>query len=584
MSNIIEELENKSPKFDADASKSLSVKENEVRTIPSMLESSMEISNPNDVHQLNSDEEEEVYAVEEIERRNNDPTTIIAHEATSIGSGIETVIGIGNGKNTKPADYWLHNGQHNRVVSPSAMDNVSELSSQPPVVPLIRSKSRPELSSSNQINSVMSAVSRYSNLSYWKARRVVFYRNGDPFFPGVELRYRPGRDIISMDSLLDKISPKMDLPRGARYIFSMDGDRKYSLEELEDGASYVVSSFKSFKPASYGKKNGMWYASPGNQGWGSKPISRKPSIMEADLGTLSTTSGSIKRSAGRVIRIINSLDHSVQCRVLLNLRTSQPFEDVLEDLGQVLKISGAKKMYTGTGQEIRSFSQLRNEFADVDTFYLATGSASPIRRSRSRPSVVAAPVSTDELPKVPLRGVRPRSKSRPRILYAPESEILKPSGEHSMLDIIKEEPTKVTIRGLRRTFYPPIHHAPADNSPPDKKFQLQWVHGYRGIDARRNLWVLPSGELLYYVAAVAILLDREEEAQRHYTGHTEDIMCMDVHPSRELVASGQKAGRDRKSQAHVRIWSTESLQTLYVFGMGELDTGVTAVTFSQLLI
>lgn len=61
------------------------------------------------------------------------------------------------------------------------------------------------------------------------------------------------------------------------------------------------------------------------------------------------------------------------------------------------------------------------------------------------------------------------------------------------------------------------------------------------------------------------------------------FFSMDVHPSRELVASGQKAGRDRKSQAHVRIWSTESLETLYVFGMGELDTGVTAVAFSQLV-
>lgn len=59
---------------------------------------------------------------------------------------------------------------------------------------------------------------------------------------------------------------------------------------------------------------------------------------------------------------------------------------------------------------------------------------------------------------------------------------------------------------------------------------------------------------------------------------------MDVHPSRELVASGQRAGSDRKSQAHVRIWSTESLQTLYVFGMGELNVGVTAVAFSQLVI
>lgn len=45
---------------------------------------------------------------------------------------------------------------------------------------------------------------------------------------------------------------------------------------------------------------------------------------------------------------------SPQCRVLLNLRTSQPFEEVLEDLGQVLKINGAKKMYTGTGQEVSS--------------------------------------------------------------------------------------------------------------------------------------------------------------------------------------------------------------------------------------
>jgi len=62
-----------------------------------------------------------------------------------------------------------------------------------------------------------------------------------------------------------------------------------------------------------------------------------------------------------------------QCRVVLNLRTTQPFEEVLEDLGQVLKMNGVKRMYTVSGQEVRSFSQLRNEFADVDTFYLGSG-------------------------------------------------------------------------------------------------------------------------------------------------------------------------------------------------------------------
>lgn len=74
----------------------------------------------------------------------------------------------------------------------------------------------------------------------------------------------------------------------------------------------------------------------------------------------------------------------------------------------------------------------------------------------------------------------------------------------------------------------------------------------------------------------------------HFTAKSSNktfsLNSMDVHPSRELVASGQRAGSDRKSQAHVRIWSTESLQTLYVFGMGELNIGVTAVAFSQLVI
>lgn len=50
-----------------------------------------------------------------------------------------------------------------------------------------------------------------------------------------------------------------------------------------------------------------------------------------------------------------------------------------------------------------------------------------------------------------------------------------------------------------------------------------------------------------------------------------------------MVASGQKAGRNRKTQAHIRIWSTETLQTLYVFGMGEFEVGVSAVAFSQLV-
>lgn len=67
------------------------------------------------------------------------------------------------------------------------------------------------------------------------------------FLSFTSCRFKPGRDIGSLEALLDRLSLRLDLPRGARHIFSMDGDRKVTLDELEDGASYVVSSYKTFK-------------------------------------------------------------------------------------------------------------------------------------------------------------------------------------------------------------------------------------------------------------------------------------------------------------------------------------------------
>lgn len=52
------------------------------------------------------------------------------------------------------------------------------------------------------------------------------------------------------------------------------------------------------------------------------------------------------------------------------------------------------------------------------------------------------------------------------------------STDYTLLEVLKEEPVRVTIRGLRRTFYPPIHHAPIDNTPPEKKMQLEWVYPF----------------------------------------------------------------------------------------------------------
>lgn len=54
----------------------------------------------------------------------------------------------------------------------------------------------------------------------------------------------------------------------------------------------------------------MWYNSS-ERGWGKYPQNRNTSIVDADV----TPSSPIKPSAGRIIRIVNNMDQSVQVSI-----------------------------------------------------------------------------------------------------------------------------------------------------------------------------------------------------------------------------------------------------------------------------
>lgn len=60
----------------------------------------------------------------------------------------------------------------------------------------------------------------------------------------------------------------------------------------------------------------MWFASPGNQGWGNKITGRNNSVLDVDI--TSSAPSVLKPSAGRIIRIINNLDHSIQVKTDLH--------------------------------------------------------------------------------------------------------------------------------------------------------------------------------------------------------------------------------------------------------------------------
>ncbi|XP_040595024.1 echinoderm microtubule-associated protein-like 4 isoform X4 [Mesocricetus auratus] len=119
---------------------------------------------------------------------------------------------------------------------------------------------------------------------------------------------------------------------------------------------------------------------------------------------------------------------------------------------------------------------------------------------------------------------------------------------------------------------------------PPEKLKLEWVYGYRGKDCRANVYLLPTGEIVYFIASIVVLFNYEERTQRHYLGHTDCVKCLAVHPDKIRIATGQIAGVDkdgRPLQPHVRVWDSVSLSTLHVIGLGTFERGVGCLDFSK---
>jgi len=57
---------------------------------------------------------------------------------------------------------------------------------------------------------------------------------------------------------------------------------------------------------------------------------------------------------------------------------------------------------------------------------------------------------------------------------------------------------------------------------------------------------LKTGEIVYHVAALGIVLNTEQNQQRFYNFHTDDILCLAVSPDMSLVATGQVSYTNKK--------------------------------------
>ncbi|XP_072491870.1 echinoderm microtubule-associated protein-like 4 isoform X7 [Notamacropus eugenii] len=146
---------------------------------------------------------------------------------------------------------------------------------------------------------------------------------------------------------------------------------------------------------------------------------------------------------------------------------------------------------------------------------------------------------------------------------------------------------KMFMRGRPITMFIPSDVSSYDDirtELPPEKLKLEWVYGYRGKDCRANVYLLPTGEIVYFIASVVVLFNYEERTQRHYLSHTDCVKCLAVHPDKIRIATGQIAGVDkdgRPLQPHVRVWDSVSLATLQVIGLGTFERGVGCLDFSK---
>ncbi|XP_016361551.1 echinoderm microtubule-associated protein-like 5 isoform X5 [Sinocyclocheilus anshuiensis] len=109
---------------------------------------------------------------------------------------------------------------------------------------------------------------------------------------------------------------------------------------------------------------------------------------------------------------------------------------------------------------------------------------------------------------------------------------------------------------------------------PASGLRLHFIHGYRGYDCRSNLFYTQTGEIVYHVAAVGVVYNRQQNTQRFYLSHDDDILCLAIHPIKDYVATGQ-VGRD----SSIHVWETEFLKPLSVL-KGFHQFGVCALDFS----
>ncbi|KAG9480057.1 hypothetical protein GDO78_011853 [Eleutherodactylus coqui] len=197
-----------------------------------------------------------------------------------------------------------------------------------------------------------------------KAKKVRFYRNGDRYFKGLPYAVSSER-FRSFDALLMELtrslSDNVSLPQGVRCIYTLDGSKKISsLEELQEGESYVCASNESYRKVDYNRNTSPnWSVNVRTSS------ARSLSSLTAQKNEMKEGKDFIKPKLVTVIR--SGVKPRKAVRILLNKKTAHSFEQVLTDITDAIKLDSGvvKRLCTLDGKQVMC---LQDFFGDDDVF------------------------------------------------------------------------------------------------------------------------------------------------------------------------------------------------------------------------
>nr|XP_020651634.1 lipoxygenase homology domain-containing protein 1-like isoform X1 [Pogona vitticeps]XP_020651635.1 lipoxygenase homology domain-containing protein 1-like isoform X1 [Pogona vitticeps]XP_020651636.1 lipoxygenase homology domain-containing protein 1-like isoform X1 [Pogona vitticeps] len=187
------------------------------------------------------------------------------------------------------------------------------------------------------------------------AKRVCFYKSGDPQFNGVKMVVN-SRSFKSFDALLDNLSKRVPLPFGVRNITTPRGIHSISnLEDLEDGKSYICSQQRKVKPINLemAKKKPLPWQN-------SRPISaRRRAVQLAREGESSMfqKGSAVRSSTSKKLLVFKNGNVRIRRAVVLGKKNTQSFEAFLDHISELMQYP-VVKLYTTDGRKVPSLQAL----------------------------------------------------------------------------------------------------------------------------------------------------------------------------------------------------------------------------------